>query len=85
MRYTLYIVKFGPRDHRPYLIASNGKIPLNEPNVRAIDLEKTWANLCAAIRLDNVDCVRISAEAFRKKFPQFPANSGPKPKTKTTK
>ena len=84
MKYTLYIVKFGPRDHRPYLIASNGKVILNEPCKRAIDIENTYANLCAAIRLDEVEVVRITVEAFRKKFPQFPANSGPKAKkTKT--
>ena len=82
MKYTLYIVRFGPRDHRPYLLAGNGKPILNESCVRPIDIENTFANLCGAIRLDEVEVVHITVEAFRKRFPSFPKNSGPKPKKK---
>lgn len=82
MKYTLYIVRIGARSHRPYLIAGNGKPILNEVCANAGDIENTFARLSEAIRLGEVEVVRISEAKFRELHPSFPKNAGPKKKAK---
>lgn len=79
-QYTWYIVTRSRNEHYPVLVANNGKIPFNEVVNHASVLERGLKRLDQAHYTGDVAIVRISEVDFRKKFPKFAKNAGPKKK-----
>jgi hypothetical protein len=84
-KYTYYIVTRSADHHYPVLMANNGKQALNEPVKRRYDLNRAVHKLLIASESYEVDVVEIAEADFKKKFPQFAKNSGPKKLLSLTK
>lgn len=78
--YTYYVVTRNADDHYPVLVARNKKIPLNESVGRANRIENAINNLADAFAYGDVDVVRITHAEFKKLYPKFAKNAGPKKK-----
>ena len=78
--YTYYVVTRNADDHYPVLVARNKKIPLNESVKRTRVLEKAINNLEEAFTFGRVAVVRITHTEFKKLYPKFAKNAGPKKK-----
>lgn len=87
-KYILWLVTRAHDHHYPVIMSANGKPCLNEPvKKKAALLLSMERFLDAAYKGSEQVAIRSIPEAeFRKKFPKFPVNSGPKkkaaPKTK---
>lgn len=74
--YTIYIVSEHADRHRPIIVASNGKVPLNEPVTRARKAEDVAHNLIGAAGSGRIAVERITLAEFKRKFPRFAPNAG---------
>lgn len=74
--YTFYIIAEGQGQHRPVLMANNGKVPLNEPVNRPSKAERAAHHLIGAAGAGRIAIVRITKADFKKKFPRFAKNAG---------
>ena len=82
-KYVLWLVTRAHDHHYPVIMSHNGKPCLNEPVKKKGDLLLSMERfLDAAYKgSEQVEIRTITEVEFRKKFPKFPVNAGPKKKT----
>lgn len=83
-KYVLWLVTRAHDHHYPVIMSANGKPCLNEPvKKKAALLLSMERFLDAAYKgSEQVEIRTITEVEFRKKFPKFPVNAGPKKKAK---
>lgn len=84
-KYTFYIVSRGRDHHYPVLMANNGKAALNEPVRRAKIVLRSFMRFRDAIMNHEMNVTFIKEADFKKKFPTYAPNKGPKCKAATKK
>lgn len=81
-KYTIYLVSRSATDHYTRIMANNGKPTLNESVRRVATLVEGVRRFLTAIRLDQYEVVKVTHTEFKKKFPKYARNAGPKRKAK---
>ena len=82
-KYTYYIVTRSRGHHYPVLMSNNGKAMLNEPCKRGGKIERTIGRLMEAVRLGDIDVIRITEKDFRARYPHYAPNKGGRKKHNT--
>ena len=83
-KYIIWLVTRSHDHHYPVIMSANGKPCLNEGVKRKASLQLSIDRFLDAAYMGSahVETRQITEAEFRKKFPRYPVNAGPKKKAK---